>query len=201
MRTTSILALVIIVFVGCSKKDDVVKMENAEQYFPMEVGDTWHYTFSGAGQTFPIMRQVRSEIDTFGVSCMPVYDERDSLEECWRVDSEGFWIHLLAFRYVPDPPLLIPFDMRTDTPHAFDSDAEDIQNSSGGFKIKGKITFEGYVTKTVPAGTFQNCFKLRYDVEDDPPYSYHEYYAPNVGLLDNGDAVLDSAVVGGVTYP
>ncbi len=194
MRTTSILALVIIVFVGCSKKDDVVKMENAEQYFPIEVGDTWYYTFSGSGMVFPIMRQVRAEIDTFGVTCMPVYDERDSLEECWRVDSDGFWIHLLAFRYVPDPPLLIPFDMRSDTPHAFDSDL-------GGSRMKGKITFEGYVTKTVPAGTFQNCFKLRYDIEDDPPYSYHEYYAPNVGLLDNGDAVLDSAVVGGVTYP
>jgi len=200
MRNVVTLMALFVILAGCSKDDSVQRMKNADQYFPMEVGDRWFYTFSGDGMTFPTMRVVSDEIDTFGASCMPIYDEFGSLEECWSKDSAGFRIHLLAFRYVPDPPLLIPFNMRSDVPHLFDSYASDLHNPSGGFRIKGKLTFVGYATKTVPAGTFQNCIKLHYDVEDDPPYSYDEYYAPNVGLLDNGDIVLDSAVVGGVNY-
>jgi hypothetical protein len=110
---------------------------------------------------------------------------------------------MLAFRFYPDPPLLIPFNMRSDEPYRFDSFAGLRGDPDNGFPIKGYLTFEGYVTKTVPAGTFKSCLKLRYDVEgdgDDPGYTYYEYYAPGVGLLDNGDVVLDSAEVGGVFY-
>ena len=66
-----------------------------------------------------------------------------------------------------------------------------------GFEIEGDLTFKGLITKTVPAGTFKNCLSLYYDDGYEP---YYEYYAPGIGLLDNGEIVLDSALVGGVKY-
>lgn len=185
---------------GCSGDDPLQFMKWAETFFPMEVGDKWYYTFA---DTLPISRQVFEEIDLNGYRCMPIYDEGSFREECWRIDSVGFWVHQLARVYYPDPPLVIPFNMRSDDPHRFDSFAAHIGNPNLSFPIKGYLTFEGYVTKTVPAGTFKSCLKLRYDVEgdgDNPGYTYYEYYAPGVGLLDNGDIVLDSAEVGGVFY-
>jgi len=195
------LALVIAI-TGCTGDDPIQFMKWAETFFPMEVGDTWYYTFYGPDDTIQIKREVKDEFDLDGVMCMPVLED-GVLEECWRIDSSGFWVHLLSFQYYPDPPLLIPFNMRSDEPYRFDSHAGLRGNPSAGFDIKGYLTFEGYVTKSVPAGTFKNCLKLRYDVEGDeynPGYTYFEYYAPGVGLLDNGDVVLDSAEVGGVFY-
>lgn len=172
---------------------------NADDYFPMELGDVWYYTEQGVTT---VIRRIGDQIEFRDDTCTAVLTSlppifADSLDECWTIDSTGFYIHLLVFKYYPDPLLSIPFDLRTDNPHHFESFLAANGNPSNGFTISGDLFYQGLVTKTVPAGTFQNCVKLYYDDGVDP---YYEYYAPGVGLLDNGSLVLDSAVVGSVRY-
>jgi hypothetical protein len=185
---------------GCSDiKKPFFSEQNMSDYFPMQVGDTWYYTENGETE---VIRRIGDQIDLDGVNCMPVLTSippvvTDSLEECWGISEDAFAIYLIAFRYYPDPPLIIPFNITSASPYTYDSFAKKDNNPNSGFQITGELSFGGLVTKTVPAGTFQKCLKLHYDDGSDP---YDEYYAPGIGLLDNGDIALDSAYVGGVMY-
>jgi hypothetical protein len=209
LRSTSPHILVIallIAFCGCdgdngNGPDPEVKTfpENAEDYFPMEQGDVWYYTEQGETT---VIRRIGDRIEFRDDTCTAVLTSlppifADSLDECWTIDATGFYIHLLAFKYHPDPLLSIPFNLRSDKPHHFESFLAVNGDPGNGFTISGDLHYQGLATKTVPAGTFQNCVKLYYDDGIDP---YHEYYAPDVGLLDNGSLILDSAIVGSVSY-
>jgi hypothetical protein len=194
---------IIIFLIGCSDEDPVQVMKWADQFFPMEVGDTWYYTLydEDGSPLDKITRQVEGDINIDGIVCTPIYDGDGFLEQCWVKDSVGLHIHLFLYFFEPDPPLLIPFNLRSDRPYEYGSIARQNRYPYREIEIKGKMTLEGYVTRSVPAGTFKNCLELRYDEAGDYPETYYEYYAPGVGLLDDGTIVLDSAVVGGVRYP
>jgi hypothetical protein len=194
----AMIVLAVLLIAGCSGEDPVLfTKDNSADYFPLSASDTWYYTYTDVDTTFSVVRFVAGEdVDLGSVVCTGILED-DQLVECWTIDDEGVHIHLLAFLYMPEPPLLIPFEMRSDSPLLYDSFASDITDPSSGFRVKGSLSFQGYVTKTVPAGTFKDCLKLFYDDEDEP---YYEYYAPGVGLLDNGNYVLDSARIGGISY-
>lgn len=199
MRYIPVVLFSIMILAGCSGDEPFFMEGRISDYFPMQVGDTWYYTDT---EGTVVVRTIGDETDLSGTDCMPVYTSlppviTDSLEECWGISEEAFSIYLIAFRYYPDPPLIVPFNITSDSPHLYDSFAAKDGNPNSGFRIEGALSFEGLVTKTVPAGTFKNCLKLKYDDGSEP---YDEYYAPGVGLLDNGDIVLDSAFVGGVKY-
>ncbi len=201
-----LIVVLLIAFIGCGcdkseNPDPKVKFfpSNSEDYFPMEQGDVWYYTEQG--QT-TVIKRIGDRIEFRGDTCTAVLTSlppifADSLDECWTIDSTGFYIHLLAFKYYPDPLLSIPFDLRSDTPYHYESFLGVNGSPTNGFSISGDLYYQGLVTKTVPAGTFQNCIKLYYDDGAEP---YYEYYAPAVGLLDNGSLVLDSAVVESARY-
>jgi hypothetical protein len=90
----------------------------------------------------------------------------------------------------------IPFDLVLEQGYNYSSTVNWIVNDTlYQSDISGTLKFRGYFDKTVPAGTFTNTIKLFYI-----PDGYSEYYARGVGLLDNGDYVLDSAYVGGIWY-
>ena len=198
--------LAIVMLSGCSGDDPVVFMrDNIDNYFPLQKGDTWYYTFYGADDTLQVVRLALDEIELNGMNCTPIYENAD-LADCWSKNTSGFYVHLIPVRFYPnpiikfttEPPLVIPFDMRSDEPFQFKSYAQRLGGGSGdGFDIEGELSLSGFVTKAVPAGTFKNCLALYYDDGYEP---YFEYYAPGVGLLDNGEIILDSAVVGGVKY-
>ncbi|MFH1893192.1 MAG: hypothetical protein ABIK83_10995 [Candidatus Zixiibacteriota bacterium] len=200
MRYILMTIFSIILLAGCSGDGKPFFIEGRmSDYFPMQVGDTWYYTADGETM---VVRRISDEIDLSGVNCMPVLTSlppvvTDTLEECWGISETAFSLYLIAYRYYPDPPLIVPFNLTSDSPYMYDSFAKKDNNPNSGFRIKGTLSFEELVTRTVPAGTFKNCLKLRYDDGSEP---YDEYYAPGVGLLDNGDIILDSAVVGGVKY-
>ena len=116
--------------------------------------------------------------------------------EAWSEDSDRFYVHLLDETLWFDPPLDIPFELTQDQNYSYNSQVYSGINNVG--TAVGNLSFLGYVTKTVGAGTFTDAIQIYYD-DGDAPYS--EYYAPNVGLLDNEDIVLDSAVINGISYP
>ena len=198
--TTLIIPIALITLWSCSDSDSgndpvPVVLENGEAYFPLHEGDTWYYTDDDQNQ---IIRIVSGDTTINSLPCKKILHVTgvDTVtEEAWSADSLAFYIHLLDEVLWFDPPLDIPFTLTQDAPYAYNSQ---VYNGIDNVGVAiGTLTFLGYVTKTVGAGTFTDAIKIYYD--EDAPYS--EFYAPNVGLLDNEDIILDSAVINGISYP
>ena len=167
-------------------------------YFPMAEGDTWYFT----GPDDKIIKRIVSGDTTINsITCVRVL-ENDTTAEAWTKDGNGFYVHLLAGIYRPEPPLAIPFDLVEGTSYQYNSRAYFTEEGVNYYiDLTGSLDFQGYVDKTVPAGTFEDAIMLYYDPSSpEGSEPYHEYYGKNVGLLDNGDYILDSAYIGGVWY-
>ena len=92
-------------------------------------------------------------------------------------------------------------------------------SAAGG--SSGTFTFLGLEWVNVPAGSFTDCIKIEFTLNDDEPYTDHLYFAKDVGLVkaerisppghtdgwfllvtsDERLAELQSATIGGVSYP
>jgi len=197
----SMIALTLIV--SCSSPNDpdpVVKLDSS--YFPLDDGDTWYFTSAAKGS---VVRTIDGDTVISGVTCKRVL-ENGLTAEAWTViesgDSSGFYVHLLTFainngvdtispRFVP--PLEIPLEMEEEEAFAYDSDGFlELDGLPYMITIAGTLRFKGFINKTVPAGSFADVARVHYETD-----GYNEYYAPDVGLLDNEDYVLDSAFIDG----
>jgi hypothetical protein len=164
------------------------------EYFPMANGDTWYYYDSSSSQQ--IIRMVDGDTVVNGVTCKKIL-ENGVTSEAWTVDSTEFLAHMLGEIYWFVPPLAIPLDMVLEETHTYNSDVFwVISDTLFQGEVSGRMKFKGHFADTVPAGQFDDVIKFLY-----LDGGYSEYYARGVGLLDNGDYVLDSAVIGGVKYP
>jgi hypothetical protein len=170
--------------------------KNGFVYFPIADGDIWYYTWVDSNKT--VKRQVSGDTVINSITCVRIL-ENDTTAEAWTKDASGFYVHLLAKAFWFEPPLAIPFDLEEGITYNFSSNMfTRIDGNIYTSVISGALDFEGYITKTVPAGQFNDVIKLFYQPNDE--VSYYEYYAPGVGLLDNGDYILDSAYIGGIWY-
>ena len=170
--------------------------ENGTEYFPMAEGDIWYYTWTDSAKT--IKREVSGDTVILGTTCTRVL-ENTATAEAWTKDANGFYVHLLAGTFWFDPPLAIPFDLEEGLTYDFSSNMfTKVAGQTYTSVISGGLDFTGYVSKTVPAGTFNDVIELYYQPDDET--NYYEYYARGVGLLDNGDYILDSAYIDGVWH-
>lgn len=166
----------------------------AEEYFPIADGDRWFYTNSGSQK---IERIISGDTTIAGQVCKRVMESVNSgpfvTTQAWNVDTIGFQVHLLLEIYSFEPPLPIPFTLEKGSPHAFEATVywveDDIPYTTD---FSGSIELQGFVPRTVPAGSFGDVAKLHYLPDD-----YDEYYARDVGLIDDGDYILDSAIIAG----
>ncbi len=192
-----IILFFILMLINCSpdKPAPAPKIIDGPEYFPMADGDKWFYST----QNVPlIIRQVSGDTTVAGVSCKRVFENMHTIE-AWTVDSTGFRLHLLAEKLWLDPPLEIPFKLVQGESFSYQSKAFFYKNDSlVYYELGGKLQFSGYVTKEVKAGKFSNVLKFHYSPDGGDPYD--EYYAKGVGLLDNGEYLLDSAYIGGKWY-
>ncbi|SYZ72304.1 exported hypothetical protein [Candidatus Zixiibacteriota bacterium] len=189
-----LLFLSLIFLIGCSSsnKSEPVKLTDGAAYFPIADGDTWYFSAFGGRK---VVRTVSGDTTINSLTCKRIL-ENDTTQEAWSVDAAGFKTHLLIRDHWFDPPLLIPFNLEQGKPYSFSSTVYFIVNDTTyQSPVEGTLTFDGYVNKTVPAGTFGNVIKLHYLPDD-----YSEFYGKGVGLLDNGDYVLDSAFIDSVWY-
>lgn len=188
------LALLLVGAAGCGDDDDPVGPGRSftAAYFPMAPGDIWYYTDADSTD---IVRTIAGDTVILGDTCLLVR-HNGTTAEAWSIDETGFSVHLISDSIWADPPLLIPFSLPSTGTYDFDNSLYFVNNDTTyAIDIEGTISFVGYVSKTVPAGTFADVVQLHYAPDD-----YDEFYAPGVGLLDNGDILLDSAYVGGVLY-
>lgn len=166
-----------------------------EAFFPMEEGDTWYYTAVGSGS---VIRTVSGDTTIEGNVCKKILHNGHTAQ-AWSKDTGAFYVHLINDSMYAIPPLAIPFSMGEGDSHQY---AAQLRFPCGEnicfIEISGSIFFTAYVTRQVPAGTFKATAQLHYLQDDDN--DYNEFYAPGVGLLDDGDFVLDSANIGGVWF-
>ncbi|MCK5127757.1 MAG: BACON domain-containing protein [candidate division Zixibacteria bacterium] len=187
------------IFITSNGGDDTIDVSLAVQitfgasFFPIAEGDTWYYT-NDSSET--IIRTISGDTTVLGHECKRIL-HNSAMAEAWSISDTSFDIHILtgADMYVFNPPLIIPFNL-PGNPHHYTSTV--FANGSSLGDIEGDLSFTGYVTKTVPAGTFPGTAELFYEPSNDSSYS--EYYAPGVGLLDNEDLIMDSAFIGGIWY-
>jgi hypothetical protein len=169
----------------------------SENYFPFETGDIWYYTFKGR---IDIVRTVADDTTIAARQCTKIRDN-DTTTEAWSKDTSGFHIHLLDEVIRFQPPLEIPFGLRKG--QSFDFYAVVYITIGGNLyedETSGTLINRGGIVKEVPAGRFEDVLKIHYIQELPQQLEYDEYYAPGVGLIDNGDLILDSAFIGGIWY-
>lgn len=171
-------------------------LENGTEYFPMAEGDTWYFTWPDSEKV--IVRTVSGDTVINSATCARVL-ENDTTAEAWTKDGSGFHTHLLAGFFRFEPPLTIPFDLEEGLPYNYASNVF-YPGQTEQFILSGSLEFTGYTSKTVPAGQFNDVIELFYNPDDPEDSDYYEYYARDVGLLDNGDYILDSAYIGGIWY-
>jgi hypothetical protein len=191
----SIILLLLLAACSSNEPSEPVKIIDAAQYFPIADGDAWFYKTSGSAQ----IKRIISGDTTIGDAVCKRVAEEGITTEAWAVDSAGFYIYLLSTRYRFDPPLQIPFSLEQGKPYIYQTTAYWTESGTPYYaEVSGSVEFVGYVEKEVPAGRFSKVVKLHYESEGEEPYD--EYYAKNVGLLDNGEYILDSAYIGGVWH-
>ncbi len=203
LSAVSIISVLIIAgqFISCSDdkkptEPEPVPLVEGEKYFPAAEGDLWFYTNQDSVQ---IVRVVSGDTTVNGVQCLRIL-HNDTTREAWQLTETTFLVHLLEGNIRFQPPLPIPFVMYTNQPVSFSSNVFIFENNQTyQAHTHGNLYFRGYLTMMVPAGEYDSVIDLYYSVIE-PEDQYHEYYAKNIGLLDNGDLILDSAYVGGVWY-
>ncbi|MFH2035836.1 MAG: hypothetical protein ABIJ45_05480 [Candidatus Zixiibacteriota bacterium] len=165
-------------------------------YFPMAEGDIWYYTDTLG---FLTIKQVSGDTLINSESTKRIVVNITTTKEAWSKDSSAFYIHLLEGNVEFQPPLEIPFNI-VDQPYNFGSKVIIyLSGNTFGDTTYGTLSFVEFDTMTVTAGLFDSVMTLYYD-QTEPDDQYYEYYARNVGLIDNGFMQLDSAHVGGVWY-
>jgi len=171
---------------------EAIRFTDGSAYFPMADGDTWYFTGPASRK---IRRVVDGDTTIAGAVCKRVL-ENDTTAQAWSKDTSGFYVHLLDDSMRAEPPLKIPFNISTLQTYHYNSDLYWTSNDTvWSITVSGDLRFSGYVVKDVPAGHFPAAAKFTYITD-----GYYEYYAKDVGLLDDGDYILDSAFVGGVWY-
>jgi hypothetical protein len=213
LRTTILLlAVLALAIIGCScsggtDPEPKVTIVNGPAYFPMSDNDTWYYNSSS------IIRKIDGDTTVNGVVCKRVFKGNET-DQAWSITAERFAQHLLEGFLWFDPPLQIPLNMVKGDPVQFSSlglVAAGFVSDADSFRTFGKITFDGYATRTLNQVDLDSCLKLDYDyvtkvyfkngsVLDDST-KYTEYWAKGIGLLDDGDLHLDRAIINGVELP
>ncbi len=184
------------------------KIIAGERYFPMHDGDIWYYNSANT------IRMVDGDTTINGYNCKRVM-EGIITTQAWSLTSERFAQHLLDRTVSFDPPLQIPLDLMEGEPHGFSSlGLVDPANNPGNIdsiRTFGEITFAGYVTRRINNVDLDSCIKIDYDYIDSVWFSdaepigaasqYSEFYARGIGLIDDGDLLLDQAKINGVMLP
>ncbi|MCK4303763.1 MAG: fibronectin type III domain-containing protein [Candidatus Eisenbacteria sp.] len=199
-------------------------------YFPMALGDTWNYKYFGesttATGTVEFMEDTHTFTDGIGrrseweMAPMSPTDPMEILFFGYEGDNAVWFgeIEYGTIEYINDPvdglAIILSDTMQVGS--------EWILNFIGG-ESSAEFELLGIEDVTVPAGTFEDCLKIQINLGDNEQtyFTDHLYFAKHMGIvkaerfweeqstdgfffLVNSDyklAELQSAIIGGVSYP
>lgn len=164
-------------------------------YFPLQLGNEWHYRFGAGGDSSTVRIQ-----DTVSIAEESWFEfQWDSgLSEYYRPDSTG-----QIFRYIPGQVLeLLFYDFEKAV-----GDSYLIQLDIGPATYITVVKIESrHDTVETDAGIFTDCIRLFFDdplATDDEQW---KWFAPEIGLVMFSSAWipetrLHKAVINGIVYP
>ena len=224
---------VFIILAGCWDSDDdddnggtpsnggTSSIYMGSDYYPLDVGNRWvynlgtvevvneTYTFTdGTGQRMSNWDLVCTEKDAF------IAESEHGIVVCGFYHREDDQYYDIDYVGVQPPFVLLAKEMEV-------GDSWDLNSISGDFTLT--FTFTGLETVTVPAGTFTDCLKIEFFLDEDPTTYFRGvyHYAKDVGIVkierasesppdyegcmmvtsDQPLAELQSAFINGVSYP
>ena len=167
---------------------------NAADYFPLAVGNCWVYrpSYGNSGDRIDsiigseTVNGVRTYIWNRKEAPDDNYDEKRWIAK----DASGLKVYKIWGNEGPisqavtlDPPwVMLKFEPKKDDTWIFEMDVDNVH-----FKVTYSIEAIDDVI-TVPAGSFNNCIRLRQldetTIDGTTEYGYYRYwYAPNVGPI------------------
>jgi len=158
-------------FAGCNPFDS-----GETSYFPLSVGNTWRYVFvdltveSGTTDTF--------SIDTVDIE-VTALAELASGDSAFTVESDDDDLLEEGYYRVTDDFVLFFEDLDDDEPDTLlKMPLDDVSPWRQNEYVLAQV--RGQEDTTVVAGTYKDCWKIRYSEDND--LLYDRWYAPNVGI-------------------
>lgn len=168
-------------------------------YWPVCVGDRWHYQQTDAQGNLREVTQTASEqVVIDGKPAVRVVDDEGNSGYFWSDRETGLWCfgsdQVQGGSIRLDPPVNLPATMSIGQSYSGSSRILVYGIYSG--QLSWTITITGMEDVTTPAGSFQGCLALTHEFAFDAPFgiggtsteSGHGWLAKGVGLVE-GDGV------------
>ncbi len=175
-----------VLFTANCQRTDSTSPAPGEDYFPLQIGNTWHYQndFDNRWQIEVTGRQTIGIYNYFVIEGRLFPYDQDSLSY-FRKDNAG--------------RVYINFEDHDYLYADFDGSNWETYNS-----MHSAIEVED-LTVAIPAGTFHNCLQILFDNPQMVDEEMVNDYAPGVGLVRSrgffSPIYLTSAFIGGTYYP
>ena len=183
---------------------------NITEHFPLHEGNTWVYETPDGICT----ESVSGTANVWGHVCARIVAAEDGAIQYWQAQPEG--LHFAGF-YEPEEGT-VTFDPALPIDNGLDPGAAGGRTSPAYLQTVTPLgdaeftyNFEGVETVSVPAGTFEDCMRMRLRIAIDAGSVdyFRVWLAKGVGIVkyDNRDfggdgwKVLLCADVGGLHYP
>lgn len=178
MRTFNFLVFIFLIyFLNCARDKSPINFshKNTSQYFPLNVGNTWFYD-SPTPQTNPwAMRTIKSSFKKNNTIFYTLtYGEGVDVIDNIRLDKQGnIWKLINDIEY-----LWFDFTQDSGSTYIYNS-----PESFGGNNYYYKVYVKKNISIETPAGFFENCMILFFDILQvrDEEISYT--FAPDIGII------------------
>ena len=218
---------VLVILAGCWDSDDddhngggTSSTYMGSDYYPLNVGNRWVYnldTVEVVNETYTFTDGTGQRINNWSLVCAEedafIAESQHGIEVYGLYDVQDGQYYGISDLDVQPPFILLEKEMEVGDSW--------VMNSVGG-DFSFTFTFTGLETVTVPAGTFTDCLKLEFSMDEDLTYYMGVYYyAKDVGIVkiertsesppgnegcvivtsDQPLVELQSASIDGVSYP
>jgi hypothetical protein len=187
MRTTRIAAALLLVLSlltpGLGWGDEL-----NESYFPLKEGSRWEYNvISDQSATKKLLITNLAPREVSGVKVTPRKWELggSTFIELMKQDETGTYRYAEQKGEQAPPSLITPMECHLKFPIA-DGSSWDMAAKLGNSTVNISLTIESLADEVkVPAGTFQDCVKVKQAGKNDAGMSVmgYEWYAPKVGVV------------------
>jgi len=187
MRTTGIVAallLVVSLFTPSQGRGD----ELSEAYFPLKEGMRWEYNvISDQGATKKLLITNLAPREVKGAKVTPRKWELGGTTfiELMKKDDSGIYRYAEQPGENAPPSLITPMECHLKFPIA-QGNSWNMVTKVGNSTLSVSLTIESVSDEVkVPAGTFQDCLKIKQVGENDAGTSVmgYEWYAPKAGVV------------------
>ena len=152
---------------------------NGNDYFPIAVGNIWTHSLA----SMEVVDETRAFVDGTGQRINTTFVSSQDVDVVFAANTVGSGVVIYGDssdgQYNDDPVdglfILLPKDMSVGSTWNLNFSAPSTSSAT--------LTLLGLESVTVAAGTYSNCLKIQFTLNDTEPYTDHLYFAKDVGLV------------------